>query len=255
MVLPVAAVATGSSKLPGMESAIDMALRQNPDVLLAESNVRAAQAELNATRLRISRDLTGAYAERREQQQRLEQVRLKLERLEALIKNSIASTEARTEVMIELAAADGALASIDARIRYLIGEGSDRALLLNASQSKTKGREMARRNFDEKHLGLLETKVSLDVQEAPLTDVLKALSALTGNVRFVWDRQFARALEELTTLSVKDVTLREALLMLSDTYSIAFLERDYGFRVVTVAEARRIQAAGVPEDLPVESRQ
>src|SRR5262245_39540919 len=62
-----------SGPLPkGLDEMIATALKASPEVLLAEAKLRQAQAELNQTRLKVTRDVVAAFNERKQKQIALE---------------------------------------------------------------------------------------------------------------------------------------------------------------------------------------
>ena len=243
------AVVSSAGKLPKLDKAIDLALRQNPDVVLAESNVRSAQAELNAVRLQVSRDLAGAYAERREHEQRIEHLRQQLARNQVLYREGRIPQGETTELMIQLAAADGTLASIDARIRYLIGDGG-RAV---ASDPSSSPKALKRRGWTADQAELLESKLTLSFEDAAIEDVLAAIEvALGGKVKFGRDVHGPGGAR--VSIAVEDMTLGQVLSLLADSVYMAFVKREYGFMVTSRDAAMQTQAPAFPEDLPVTLR-
>lgn len=69
---------------------------------------------------------------------------------------------------------------------------------------------------------------------------------------FVFNDEVKEYLEsESVTTAMKEATLRDVLWMLSDVASLAFVQRDYGFRVVWMEEAVEMNLAAIPSDLKV----
>ena len=69
---------------------------------------------------------------------------------------------------------------------------------------------------------------------------------------FVFNDEVKEYLEsENVRVSMSEATLRDVLWMLSDVASLAFVQRDYGFRVVWMEEAVEMNLAAIPSDLKV----
>jgi hypothetical protein len=107
-----------------LEEMLEKALKNNPDLHVAAAKVQEAEAELNRTRLEVTRKVVRLYAS-------LDAARIGVERGEHRLtevrqlaeKNAISKEEVRT-VEKEVAEAKAQLAATEAEASYLLGEQS-----------------------------------------------------------------------------------------------------------------------------------
>ena len=250
--------AAGASSLGNLpsnaEDAIRLALKSNPQIVLAEAKVRTAQAELNAAKLSVSRDIAELFARRTHIHRQLEALEANLERTKMRVKQGVSSSAEMQEAIIALAQTSGELQGFDAQLRYLIGDGGRR--VDEAQQKQSKRRTIAIRHrpeFDPAHESWLSTQLNASFDDVPISDALKYVEATVGGkMTFVFNDEVKEYLEsEDVRVSMSEATLRDVLWMLSDVASLPFVQRDYGFRVVWMEEAVEMNLAAIPSDLKV----
>jgi len=254
-----------SKKVPKrLEDAVEQAMRGNPDVLLAESVVQQARAELNAVKLGVARDLTQLYAARRGAQEGRRIAAERISRLEVLVEDGRVSSVELQDAIAGLGEADARVTEIEAQIRYLVGQGGDVASQEKSRSAKPERRLVAVRHRDtsEKHEEWLAREVSIDFgsrgegeEEDPLTgrDVADALAREIEGLRFVTRAMDGDPLADFDLdldVEVLSGSVESILMMLSDVGSVAFLARDYGFLVMYLHAAREVQAPAIPRELP-----
>ena len=261
----LAAFGTGGfveDKVPSrLEDAVERAMRGNPDVLLAESMLQQARAELNAVKLRVARDLTGFYAMRRSAEEARSVSVQRLERLRKMFEAGQVSSMELHEATTTLADADARVGDADAQIRYLIGEGGEKGTGGGNASSKSSRRLLAVRHrdeFSERPAACLSTKVVLDFDEgdevsgrAVVDAIAKEIGEKVGGLRFVTRAMDGDPLEDFD-LGPETIrgSVESILQMLADIGEVTFLARDYGFLIMWTPEAREVNAPAIPRDLP-----
>lgn len=239
---------------PPLEEALSRALEWSPEVLLAKSDLQRAEAQLKAARLRVSRDIAEMYAERDSNMHELESLRRQFDRVDALVVRGVESETAKFDLLAKLRAVESRIATIDASIRYLTG-GDDLASPQREG-SDLDPRLVLRPEFTQRQYDLLNMEVSLDFEDVVLVDFVKYIDTIMGDKHtIVVDTAVLEYYGEYEmNLRISEATLGQAISILCDTIGdLAFVGRDYGFRVTTLAEAKRIRAPAIP-DMPYEAR-
>jgi multidrug resistance efflux pump len=99
-------------------------LKSNPDILVADTKVQAAEAELNRTRLRVTADIGGLDAELQAARFQVKAAELSFERMKRLLAMSAVSKEDYEAVVSSLEKAKADLAVKEAKLPYLLGKQS-----------------------------------------------------------------------------------------------------------------------------------
>jgi outer membrane protein TolC len=153
-------------KAPILEEMLSIALKHNPDVQAAEAMLRAAEAELDRTRLQVVRNVTAFRAKWQAQQSEVAaaQAELKLrsagrERVSKLSEQGVIGQEKLAEVEHQLvsarnklAFAQAKLAELEAEMPFLLGKPAERrAADSDTTKKKAKAMlEVARTTFELK---------------------------------------------------------------------------------------------------------
>jgi hypothetical protein len=251
-----------------LEEMLEKALKNNPDLRVAVTKAQEAEAELNRTRLEVTRKVVRAHATLdaaktnvAAAQQRLEDVRKLLAR-QAVGKEELQAAEK------DLAAAKTDLATAEGEALYLLGEPTWNLTHVtyvtgNASEGITynfgfpsSGERRSALQQAETYLGALRAvgvKVSdsaaaaatnmrgyldegttVNFKDVPLTKVLEDLNQSNGNVHFVLrlDGENPKV-----TMTLVDVPLGAVFQAITDVVGVRFIVRDYGILVVGTKQA------------------
>ena len=100
------------------------ALKNNPDILIAESKVQAAEAELNRIRIRVMADLAGLDAELHAARIQVKAAEASFERFKRLLAARAVSQEEYDAQITTLEKAKADLAVKEAKLPYLLGKQS-----------------------------------------------------------------------------------------------------------------------------------
>jgi hypothetical protein len=105
-----------------LDELLAKALKDNPDLRVAEAKVREAEAELNRTRLQVLQKVAKVYQEIALARQIVDGETRQLERLKALGRSGAVSQEelGKTELAVERAKAE--VAKLEAELPYLVGK-------------------------------------------------------------------------------------------------------------------------------------
>jgi len=248
-----------------LEEMLEKALKNNPDLRVAATKAQEAEAELNRTRLEVTRkvvrlhaSLDAAKTNVAAAEQRLADVR-KLADRQAMSKDEVRAAEK------DLAAAKTDLATAEGEASYLLGESiwvfthtrvnvaneatqylvdlglpvDDRrsslqqaqrylGALQNAGKTSKPAAEMAARIREA-----LGTPMRLDYKDVPLTKVLKDFQGIT-------DLVFVVRLEDedpKVNLHLTDQPLGAVFQAITDQTSVSFMVRDYGILVLGAKHA------------------
>lgn len=240
--------------LPGtLDEMLASALARNPEILVEEARVREAQASLNQARLAVTQRVVQLHFEREEQERVLAQQGKELERHRVLFNAGTASEGEIRQAEILFAQSEGALARIEAQIRYAMGHGGslpDSGLLADPRPGAV--RETAvEEDFDfpepapipDPVARILDgIQVQVEYTDIPLKEVCAQLTELSG-----LDILLGPSLRDedlMVTLRLRGkVSLRKTLHALADFTDVRFIVREWGLLVVWNGE--------VPEAAPV----
>jgi hypothetical protein len=256
---------------PSLEEMLNKALKDNPDIRVAESKVREAEAELNRTRLQVTQKVL-AFHHNHEAQKAA--VKVAEEELAGIRKFQQSKAVSQAEVQLaehRLSQAKAKLAEIDAEMPYLLGQEHAVALsvtLLTDQKLATTFVRLVesvnvRSRIDnssvqpvtgttlEKIRKALETPVSVDYKNKNATDILKDLEKKVPGISF----------HVLVTTGPADlhldgtVPLGAALQLVEDTFTefsegggeerCGFAIRDYG---ILFTRAARIPPGAIQLD-------
>lgn len=252
-----------------LDKMLALALRSNPEVLLAEATLRQAQAELNAARLKVTQEVVMAFHQQRTQEGVLEASERQLQNAIALVKTGQTQSSTVTSAQVEVLKARASIDQLNAQLRYLLGLGGDASL---GSLPARGGADMAAGTPDGGSGGQpplpqpasprrpdpnaameekLAAKVSLSVTQETLADTLALLTATT-EVPFV---QGVGLVDALVAIQLQDMPLEQVLLALTDQLAeeeLVFVIRDYGILVTRSERAYGLYAPTIPREVPLD---
>ncbi len=107
---------------PTLEEMLNKALKDNPDIRVAEAKVREADAELNRTRLQVTQKVLAFHHSRESQKAIIRVAEEDLQRIQKLEANKAVSQEEVKQAQQRLSASKAKLAEIEAEMPYLLGE-------------------------------------------------------------------------------------------------------------------------------------
>ncbi len=266
------------SAVPSLQELLTQALKGNPDIRVAETKLREAEADLNRTRLQVTRKVVALHQALKNQQAQVEAAAAKykyaeatLKRFTQLQKERATTQEVVTQEVVDeqqanldaakaaLMAAKATLAQTEAELPYLLGKypqassadsKAEQARLLYlqtiyqaqkqfdewANSEALKGRQTASPPLPtamaDKIRKALNTPVKLEVDSAPLADVLAALGDKTGVSFHIKDTTGGISDQQVRLRLKEAVPLAAALQAIGDFLPDArFVVRDYGILV------------------------
>jgi hypothetical protein len=117
-----AAVLPQKSTLPPLDEVLDQALKNNPDVRVAEAKLREAEAELNRIRLHVSQKVITLLGEIGTQKKIVEEAEQRFSTQEKLRSREISSPEDLRGAQLTLEREKAKLAALEAEMPSLIGK-------------------------------------------------------------------------------------------------------------------------------------
>jgi len=244
------------------------ALKNNPDIRVAEAKLQEASAELHRTRLKVTQKIVAAHNSLELQKAQVAAAETSLRRSLDLTKRGAVSArelEARKEQLILEKAK---LAALQAELPYLLGKQS---LPKGTKSQEARARDLlfyattlerAQRAWDEKQIladwlvrervplrrkaphgtiaaklkKALDTPVTLKVENSPLAEVLDFLKLKLKGVSFRLVENRKGELEKKSlTLDLKEVPLGAVIQAIQDSIpNLRFAVRDYGVLVTSV---------------------
>jgi DNA-directed RNA polymerase subunit L len=119
-----------------LEELLAKALKDNPDVRVAEAKVREAEAELNRARLLVAQKVTAFAAAHDAARKGVEEAEAKLKRMAELGRQKVVSIEELREAEAVLARAKAELAKVEAEMPYLLGKQAGGASATDLSNTQ-----------------------------------------------------------------------------------------------------------------------
>jgi hypothetical protein len=123
---------------PTLEEMLNKALKDNPDIRVAEAKVREADAELNRTRLQVTQKVLAFHHSRESQKAIVKVAEEDLQRIQKLEANKAVSVEEVKQAQQRLSASKAKLAEIEAEMPYLLGQQTKTAALSATFSPDTK---------------------------------------------------------------------------------------------------------------------
>jgi hypothetical protein len=119
---------TDKSAEPTLESMLQQAIKDNPDIRVAEAKVRESEAELNRTRLQVTQKVLAFYHSRESQKAIIKVAEEDLQRIQKLEASKAVSQEDVKQAQQQLGASKAKLAEIEAEMPYLLGQQQNKVL-------------------------------------------------------------------------------------------------------------------------------
>jgi hypothetical protein len=235
-----------------LEELLTLALKNNPDLRVADAKLREAEAELNRVRLQIVQKLVTLRNSIEAATSTVKEAQTRLQRTQRLAATNAVAPEEVQAAEAVLARYKAELASLEAELTYLIGKpvqegGKDAARetqiaaglrWLASQERKAPGATDA-----EKFRKALDKPISVEFRKSKLQKVLDFLKDGHGvtfldstNLETLPKRVASLGGQEPTppeiTLTLKDTSLGATLQALQDvTPGLRFTVRDYGILV------------------------
>jgi hypothetical protein len=264
-----------------LEQLLEQALRDNPDIRVAEAKAREAEAELRRARLLVAQKVTVAHAAVEAARAAVEAAQARYQRLRELFGQKVASAEELRAAEVDLAQAKAALARAEAELPYLIGRQPGEPLrgallrfdpemrrrleldlfgrlgvddeqlaqaLLDAQMRRAWGEALGDRGkgpMADKIRAALDKPVTIDLKEASLTDALVALRKQIPEDVVFQARLEAVQFPRPVPVRLNGVPLGAALQYLEDALEgqARFYVREYG---LLLAPSRMVPPGAVP---------
>jgi hypothetical protein len=218
-----------------LENHLAEALKNNPDLRVAEAKLREAEAEANRTRLKVVSDITIVHAEILAAQAALAKAEANFERARKLLPNQAISENEHDAIVQALATAKAELAAKSAKLPYLLGtaassgeEKSALKILMNQARAEAKAAvsddEFLRRVTLDL-FGRLPTPAEIRQFKAlddknrrqRWIDALVEIEAEKADARNPSYEQVNRAMRYLAAQTLKDLPIAEKLRTALDT--------------------------------------
>jgi hypothetical protein len=251
----------------GLAELLEQALKDNPDIRVAEAKLREAEAELSRTRLAVTQKVVAL-------QRNLDDLKRQVKAAEDAFRQASDQYKSgrRTQKEVEsqardLQAAKTQLADLEAQALYLQGkphQATDRAVRYRDLKDLTlrqgvrlwdvgTGKLVATFQPDaqptiggsvaEKIRKALDTSVSVDFKEMPVQEALKRLEQKAPGVTFLVTTPLGNLADTPINLQLRDVPLGAVFQALEDLFPIQmsngvwvglhFVVRDYGILVTS----------------------
>ena len=234
---------------------IDIALGENPEIQVAEAEVRAAAAALRRQQLEVIEEVTNVFQERRRIREGLEQLAEKEEALDRALKDA-ADQEAEELVEIlgkvraERMELDAGAAEVNARARYLLGMGIGTPHLDGEAHFEMPRRPAPRPARTAEQEALLGKVIKLPGERMPLMDII-ALLREHGGVSLIASLEIGLEAPVFVP-GGEGLTLEKLLLAITDQHPhMCAILRDYGVLITHQEAARTLLAPAIPADTPL----
>jgi hypothetical protein len=252
---PAAAKEKGAAPAdkPSLEDLLTQALKNNPDIRVAEARVQKAEAELNRTRLEVMQKVVKFHAARTAAQARVTEAEKQLQRVRNLLASSAISQQDYQAAQQALITAKAELEAVEADMPALIGKAPQVVQKENVDQfdrTVQRALQFLRRaevgqdsrtatalfmkalseagrpglaalsvpvSVGEKVRKALDKPIKVDFQESPLSDVLDYLQDQAGiTIRYPLLKRYQGANPNVSLKFREPQPLRAVLQALED---------------------------------------
>jgi hypothetical protein len=250
---------------PTLEEVLAQALKDNPDIRVAEAKRQEAEAMLSKTRLQVMQEVVGLYSGWKRAKANVAAAEQKLARLHQLQANHAVSAEEVALAEQNLTSAKAALESKEAEMALLLGKPPGKAV--SAVAFSPDGKILATQTLDgtvrlwdaatgkqlpapqstplpssmaDKLRKALDMPVKVDYPRTPFTDVLADLEKQVPGITFHnLLQRYKDANPPISLHFTEPLPLRAALQAVQDDFDsatsnigrIAFVVREYGILV------------------------
>ena len=236
------------AKEPTLEELLAKAVKENPDIRVAESKVREAEAELSRARLAAMQKVVKLHHEINAHRALVSQARKDLDRALRLAAQQAIAREEVVQAQNALQVAQANLAKAEAELPFLLGKQPTIATFLATVDAEFvenirlwdfhTGKVVAAPiagTMAEKIRKALDTPVQLKFEKVELDDVLESLRELLG-VNIVRAEKHTKN-DPVTIRFSQPVPFGAAAQWLEDNTNVRFVVRDYG---IVVTDAKNI---------------
>jgi hypothetical protein len=243
-----------------------LALRSNPEILLAESKLRQARSELNQVQLKVTEQVVSLYYERKKQEDLLAQLNQQLKAVQSAFQIGQTPSDKVIEATIARSNAAAAVPQIEAQTRYLLGLGGETPASLPTAQAasprEVRAPTAARPEIPEKFRKILDTPAHLPFEDITLEAAFRFLEE-DYKIPVFMDNAMREEVGADAPLyfTATNLTLGQALQAMLDSgfsnpkggYLICFVFRDYGMLVTTPTRAEKLYGATIPPEIPMDA--
>ena len=244
-----------------VEEMLEIALRSNPDILVAESKVREAQAELNQVRLKVTQQVLSVHHKKAALELSLANCEQNVKVVNAHVQVATRPQSDLDAALFDLAKARSGLPEMEAEARYVLGLGGGAPPLEVGQASPTAQPGMHRADrppIPEQFAQVLGLPVMVSFQgEITLQEALGEIqTSVSDQTAFVIDQNSGLGEQVLGLKLPREVPLRAALQAIADVLpDVAFVFREYGLLVTDRSRAMGLRGAAIPDDLPLETEE
>lgn len=244
-----------ASSAKSLEDLLGAALKNNPDMRVAEAKVREAEAELNRSRLQVTQKVVTLYRVLEAQKDLVRGAEAEAQRLTLLQQKGFSSGESTAASSQKALQAKAKLSELEAELAYLTGQqaggvvGSPTAQAyqhwLFASQlaaaqevtllAKDKVQPTAKTpaSITDRLRKALDNPVKINFENKTPTDILKEFQTALGGVPIRIRTDLKLMQQPLTVKLSEPISLGAAFQLLEDeTRHLQFLVREYGIIIL-----------------------
>lgn len=236
-----------------LEEMLEKALKNNPDLRVAAAKVQEAEAELNRTRLEVTRKVIRTYSALDAAKKNAEGAEQRLTELRTLATRATVSKEDVQAAEKALGQAKAELAAAEAEVPYLLGEepmlgrhgglvkavtfSPDGRFLVTSDDASVILWDVARAapaskppqgTVADRIRAALDTPVTVDYKDTPLAGVLKEFEKKYLLTFATW---YNDGPPPNVNLHCDDLPLGAVLQAIGDQTRVGFVVRDYGILV------------------------
>jgi hypothetical protein len=238
-----------SAPTPSLEELLTKALRDNPDIRVAETKLREAEAELNRIRLQVMQKVVAYQHDLDMAARTLDEAKQRFKTVETLRKSASVSADEFRLAAQAVARFEADKAKIEAELPYLLGKQPAHSIhlvfgdqrpqqaLAHDSAGNLYAYIPATGNQTDQLRKALDTPIKVEAKEVPLKDLLKVLEQKAPGVHFVMASSIAGAPLSMTLQLSETVPLAAILQAVEDDLGVRFVVRDYGVLVTGHAPA------------------
>ncbi len=243
-------VSTGGTTGRTLEELLGQALKSNPDVRVAESKLREAEAELARVRMQIMQKVVKLEFELKDAREKVARLTRQHERMQQLLKTKVLSQQEFDVSEAELQAAKSALARFEGELPFLLGKQpqfEEIGLFLELGNYKTGGTGAplqitlpmktsiappatapASASATDKLRKALDAPISLHYKDQIIEDVLQDLRRAAKGLNFLVNAKDVNKDLRLSVDITQPITIGAALQWLEDQTGLRFVLREYG---------------------------